>query len=170
MPGPRIERGELELFAERYATNGFNFQAAAKSIGRDPKAVRRHLKTDEWFAEAFEEAKAEMRDAARAEIVRRAIDGVERNVYFQGVLLETVRDYSDSLLALMAKAILPEYREQSQIDVTTGGKPIDLSDQQIAAKLSAIIAAARHRRLTGEVVDAEVVEVKALPPGGELWD
>lgn len=161
----KIEAHELEAFVEHYVALGFNFKAAAKAIGRDVRTLYRHRETDEAFRTALVEARAAMLDAVRAEIYRRAVEGVERRVYYQGVELETVREYSDTLLVLMAKS-LPEYREA--IDVNVAGT-VDLSDTQIAARLSAIIAAARQRR--GEVLEGEVVETKALPAQGDkLWD
>ncbi len=59
-----------------------------------------------------------MEDEAR----RRAVDGVEESVFYQGEQVSTVRRYSDTLLIFMLKARRPEtYRERSDINSTIQG-------------------------------------------------
>ena len=160
MGGSPIERATLEQFVAEYVRNGFNFAEAAHAVGRSPKSLRSREKTDDWFRAALEDAKQDMIAAVRAELYGRAVTGTERETVFQGVRV-TLREKSDALLAKLAQAILPECKD-NQLNVNVSGS-IDLSDSQIAAKLAAVIAAARQRRLTGDVIDAEVIEVKQIP-------
>jgi hypothetical protein len=46
----------------------------------------------------------------------RAINGVERGVYFKGQRVATERHFSDSLLLALAKANNPRYREHISVD------------------------------------------------------
>ena len=86
--------------------------AAAKAAGIWRKTHYRWLK-DQSYAEEFQDAQEEFRDRIRAEIRRRAIDGWDEPVVYQGVLTgAVVRKYSDRMLELMAKAYCPEFRDQ----------------------------------------------------------
>jgi len=51
-----------------------------------------------------------------AAIHERAIDGVERGVYYKGERIATERHYSDSLLLALAKAHDPRYRDKLSVD------------------------------------------------------
>jgi hypothetical protein len=77
---------------------------------------------DPGFAAEVEEAMHEARGVVEAEIHRRAVEGVERVVYGKdGKPIGTVREYSDRLLELKARAVLPEYRGQgTSINVGVG--------------------------------------------------
>lgn len=77
------------------------------------------LLEDPEFAEAYETARGRHPERVRAEIMRRAIDGVEEQVYNKdGDIVGTRVTYSDRLLALAAKAILPEYRDARDLTIT----------------------------------------------------
>ncbi len=74
------------------------------------------LKNDPDYAAAFEEAKTAATDALVAEARRRATQGVEESVYYQGEVVGTIRKYSDTLLIFLLKGALPEvYRERYEI-------------------------------------------------------
>lgn len=51
------------------------------------------------------------------EAYRRAVDGVEKGVYYKGDRIATEHEYSDTLLIFMLKARAPEkYRENLKVD------------------------------------------------------
>lgn len=91
--------------------------------------IRRLLNEDPDLAAEAREARGYGDNTIRQEITRRAIEGVEEEVFGSlgsnagtGVVGRR-RVYSDRLLGMMAKAYLPEYREK--VEVTgTGGQPI----------------------------------------------
>ena len=69
-------------------------------------ARQRHYKwlaSDPAYAKAFEEAKVAATDALVAEARRRATQGVEEPVYYQGEVVGTIRKYSDTLLIFLLK-------------------------------------------------------------------
>ncbi len=87
---------------------------------------RRHykwLESDPEYAKAFEEAEIAATDSLVAEARRRATQGVEESVYYQGEVVGTIRKYSDTLLIFLLKGALPEvYRERYEI--SGGDKPL----------------------------------------------
>ncbi len=84
-------------------------QTFADERERDPEFAR------QW-EEAMEMAKADVEH----EIYRRAQEGWEEPIYggrYREQVVGTVRRYSDRLLELRAKALLPAYREISSVSV-----------------------------------------------------
>ena len=58
-------------------------------------------------------------DQLEHEAIRRAVDGVDRPVFFKGRQIAMLKEYSDTLLIFMLKGLRPEkYKERYQIDVT----------------------------------------------------
>ncbi len=81
------------------------------------------IEKDSAYAAAFEEAKIAATDALVAEARRRAVQGVEEPIFYNGKLVQTIRKYSDTLLIFLLKGALPEvYRERYEI--SGGKKPI----------------------------------------------
>ncbi|SRR6266566_7931069 len=105
------------LFLEVFAENA-NVLLSARAAGINRSTVYEWLEHDEDFFFAFNQAKEDAKDVLRAEIYRRGHDGVEERVFQQGMLIDVVRKYSDTLLIFHAKALMPEYREKQQLDVT----------------------------------------------------
>lgn len=66
-----------------------------------------------WFYEAWHDAMQFAVDSIEEEAIRRARDGVERNIYFKGDVVGTEQVYSDSLMAKLLEAKKPaEYNKQ----------------------------------------------------------
>jgi hypothetical protein len=66
---------------------------------------------DPVYAAAFERAKAMAAETVEREIIRRGVEGIDKPVYWQGKRVDTIRDYSDTLLIFQAKKLMPEYRD-----------------------------------------------------------
>lgn len=92
----------LDLLAE-----GMTVKDAAKHIGVNPKTAYRWREADKDFAEKWASAYEIGTDSLEAEAQRRAVEGVERPVWYQGVQVGTVREYSDTLLMFLLKARNP---------------------------------------------------------------
>ena len=107
-----------KAFLAAFAEHG-NVLLSAQAAGINRVTVYRWLEHDEDFFFAYNQAKEDAKDVLRAEIYRRGKEGFDEAVYEMGVLTKTVRKYSDTLLIFHAKALMPEYRDKSQIDVTT---------------------------------------------------
>ena len=58
---------------------------------------------DPEYAEAFRDAHQEACDSLRSEARRRAVEGVVKPVYYQGVECGGIREYSDTLLIFLMK-------------------------------------------------------------------
>jgi len=93
------------------------------------------IEKDSAYAKAFEEAKIAATDALVAEARRRATQGVEESVYYQGEVVGTIRKYSDTLLIFLLKGALPEvYRERYEI--SGGDKAIRVESDPGREKLA----------------------------------
>jgi len=60
------------------------------------------------FAQAWDEAREQYIEKLEEEADRRALEGVEEPVFYQGERVGTVRRYSDTLLIFRLKALRPE--------------------------------------------------------------
>ncbi len=90
---------------------------------------------DEEFTHECALALEAHRDVIRREMVRRAVDGVERNIYGslgtgQGSgIIDTVTEYSDQLLIQLAKQRLPEAREGPLVNLDLRDKANGQGDE-----------------------------------------
>lgn len=105
------------------------------NITKAAKAARVHRSTpyawkedDEAFAAAWDAAIEEASDHLEAEAYRRAVTGTLKPVHYQGKKVDTVREYSDSLLTLLLKANRPEKFKDRLANEHTGanGAPLEV--------------------------------------------
>lgn len=98
-------------------------------------------------------------DAFEDEAVRRAHQGVDKPVFYQGKRCGSIREYSDTLLIFMLKARRPEkYRDNSSVEIGgKGDKPIPieiatatLTPEERAARVVELLCLAQARRDAGE--------------------
>lgn len=101
-----------DAFLEAYKELG-TVRAAAERVGIGYRTHARWLATDPDYEERWRtEAKEVVADKIEEEAMRRAVDGVDRPVYQGGTKVGTVREFSDTLMVLLLKALRPEkYRE-----------------------------------------------------------
>jgi len=108
-----------KMFLAAYAELG-NITQAAHIAGISRRNHHRWMKPGEFgyrkdYPRAFEEAKEMAVERLEEEVHRRAIEGVEKGVYFRGEKIATERWYSDNLLMFRLKALAPEkYREKTE--------------------------------------------------------
>lgn len=138
-----------------------------------------HLRRmDPEFAAAWADALQEACANVESEIHRRAVEGWDEPVYQRGELVGTVTKYSDRLLELRAKGLMPERYAIERRDVKVSGEithqhhhtaailTISAEDVLLLAHeereqlmgLLGLIAEAR-----GETIDAEEPDVQLLP-------
>ena len=100
-------------------------------------------KEDPEFAKRVDDAIEKGVDALESEAVRRARDGVDEPVYYQGSKCGVVRKYSDTLLIFLLKGKRPDtYRERLGIDFAKA-TPQQIEDAILAmspAKLRELLA------------------------------
>lgn len=111
------------------------------------------LADDEEFRADYNHARGRDFEEIRAEIRRRAIDGVDEPVYHRGAIVGHVTKYSDRMLELMAKAQVPEYGDKTQL-VLTGPNdgPIEIEDR--SADLASVLAVLTAAGATGPPEDS----------------
>ena len=116
---------EQNAFLKAFASSG-NVRTACMAAGINRSAVYSWSETDVEFTIRYNQAKADVDDAIRAEIYRRGMFGEERYVIAQGKIVMgpdgktplTIREKSDTLLIFHAKSRMVEYRDKQQLEVT----------------------------------------------------
>lgn len=110
-----------------------NVSAAAKKIRIDRSHMYRLRGEDEEFAAAWDEAVKLGTAALEDEAVRRAKDGTLKPVFYQGVKVGTIREYSDTLLIFLLKARDPDkYADRVKKELSgPGGGPVGHSIEVI---------------------------------------
>ena len=149
--GQRVTDRVREIFIEEIARSG-NISAAARVAGASRQEFYRTREEDPEFAAAWEDAIQQATDRLELEARRRAHDGYEEPVFYQGVEVATVRKYSDQLMIQLLKAHHPAHRETRKIqlggdpdsppiaatttDVLVDAKDLNESDREAALKLA----------------------------------
>lgn len=85
-----------------------NVSEAARTAGVARRTVYEWRDADEAFRAAWFEAEEEAADRLEREAWRRAVEGTDKPVTFQGVITATYKEYSDRMLELLLKAHKPE--------------------------------------------------------------
>ena len=95
---------------------------SAERAGCTMTAVRREYESDPAFEEACNDTIALRADEFEQEAIRRAVEGYEEPVYYQGGVVGHVTKYSDSLLSKILTARKPKlYGEKKQITGANDG-------------------------------------------------
>ncbi len=119
------------LFLEKYPKYG-TIEATLRAIGlKSRTSFYGWLKADPKFKDDFEEVKQIYIEKLEQEADRRAIEGINKPVFYKGKLVTdatgnpvTIKEYSDTLLIFRLKALAPEkYRERidNNVDLRTPG-------------------------------------------------
>jgi hypothetical protein len=131
-PKKRRKKAWETVFLDALAESGNVSKAAAVAhITRPTAYALRNSPDAPDFTEAWEDALEEAGDLMELEARRRAVDGTQKPVFYQGDIVGHIREYSDTLLIFLLKAAKPEkYRERTStdnynIDLTA------LSDEQL---------------------------------------
>lgn len=98
---------------------GYTITAACAKIGFTRPCVYGYRKDDPQFAAEWDDAYERGSDYIEDEARRRAVEGVTKPVFYQGVVCGEVQEYSDTLMIAMLKARKPEkFRERFDHNVT----------------------------------------------------
>lgn len=88
----------------------------------DPTTISRHREKDRDFDEAVKSAMEVGYGALEAEAIRRAKDGVVKPVFYRGIAVDSIREYSDTLLLALLKAYKPKkFNPGVKLDLEDGG-------------------------------------------------
>lgn len=117
-----ITEYQIGVFLNELREHGLRSKAA-KAAGTDLRTIHKLSARDEDFAYQMEEAMDEAADGLEEEARHRAVKGSKKPVTFQGVITDTYREKSDSLLALLLKGRRREvFGDKREITGTgTGG-------------------------------------------------
>lgn len=138
----RQRKAAQAAFLAAYAQTGI-ITSAAEAAGIVRSTVYEWQEHDETFSLRFHEAEATANDVLRAEILRRAYEGVEEPVYQLAKYVGTVRKFSDTLLIFEAKRRMPEYRDKVDVKATMQGTVShDITASPEAALYATLFAAA----------------------------
>lgn len=95
---------------------------AAADAGVDRVTVWNRRKHDEAFDQTVKEAIEHAADKLEQEARRRALEGTEKGVWHQGVLVGSERVYSDALLALLLKGRRKDvFADRTELTGANGG-------------------------------------------------
>jgi hypothetical protein len=98
----------LDALVQALQLNCGDLFDACRQCAVSPIFVRTWMKDDKEVAAALTEAERVGALALQSEAIRRATQGVEKGVYFKGVMVDTETVYSDGLLQTLLKGRLPE--------------------------------------------------------------
>lgn len=112
---PTVTKDRMELFFAYLETSG-RIRYSAIMAGMEPWQVSKAVKESQELQERKLDAMKGYCELIDAEIHRRAVDGVDKGIYFNGRKIATEKVYSDRLLELLAKANDPKYRDKMQVD------------------------------------------------------
>jgi hypothetical protein len=132
---------------------------ACRAVGIVRTTAYDWRREDPVFAAAWERAKAVGVAALEDEAVRRAHEGVDEPVFYQGRASGTVRKYSDTLLIFLLKGHKPEtYRERVSNEISGPlGSPVQIDVSQTATRVAGILATAEQRRVRSAEDGADLV-------------
>lgn len=102
-----------DAFLAAYVACG-NITAAAAAAGLTRDAHYWWMRELDGYADAFRRAELMSADVMEAEAYRRAVEGVDKPIYYKGQRVDTIKDYSDVLLIFKLKGAKPEkYKDHS---------------------------------------------------------
>lgn len=134
--------------------NSCNVSRSCELVGIS-SATAYNLKRDfPSFAEKWQEAIDYAADTLEESARNRAL-GMQEAVYHQGVVVGHKTVYSDAMTALLLRAHRPQkFRDNASVEMTgKDGGPIQMSDVEKAAKINAILEAAKLRKAETENAD-----------------
>ena len=102
----------LDALCDRLEINCGDLHEAARAIGVSPNFVHQWMKDDEKASDRLREAQLVGYGGLESEAIRRAVHGVEEDVYFKGLVVGQKKVYSDGLLNTVLQARVPAYSKR----------------------------------------------------------
>lgn len=143
----------VQPFLQHLKTS-MNMAESARSVGVAYSAVMSLKQRDADFEAACDEALEEACDYLEAEMRRRAFQGVDEPVFYQGEEVGAVRKYSDSLAIFLMKGYRRrKFGDKQEITGKDGGALAMVDETKKAARIAALLALAQSRKAKGEPND-----------------
>jgi len=117
-----------EEFLRLLVDNAGNVSEACAAIGISRRAAYDYRESDSKFRAAWDDAIQVTTEALEKEIYRRAHEGTDEPVFYQGKMCGEIRKYSDTLAMFILKGRKPEkYRENLKAEIGgPGGTPFTI--------------------------------------------
>jgi len=112
-----------------------NVSHAAREAGIAVSTVYRYRAKVERFRTQWDEAVNEALDQLEAALMERALQGVEKKVFFGGKACGTVRHYSDALAMFMLRSKRPEIYARGTATGVEEAPSADLSREEAQAEI-----------------------------------
>lgn len=111
-----VEKAWPGVFLAALESSG-NVSAAAREAGVSRQRAYEWRRSDPDFASHWDAAIEVATDALEAEARRRAVEGTEEPVFYQGTECGRIRRYSDTLMIVLLKAHRPaKFRENAAVE------------------------------------------------------
>lgn len=131
---------------------------AANYAGVSLRRVKAVMREDEEFAADVADALEAAADVLEQEARRRAVEGVEKGVYYKGTKVDVEQQYSDTLLAMLLKGRRSAlYGDKREINLT-GNAAVQVVVRQFSRGDDGAIIEA-----TGEATPVSDAELRPLP-------
>jgi len=96
-----------------------NVSRVCKAVGISNRCVYNHYQDEPEFREAWDQAVEIAIDGLEREAWRRAVEGVEEDVFYNGEVVGKKKRYSDYLMGRMLSAHRPErFSERRQVEIS----------------------------------------------------
>jgi hypothetical protein len=119
-----------------------NVSKACAAIAVSRRTAYNWREADPGFAAGWDRAMKAAVLGLEDEAHRRAFEGLDKPVFYQGEECGTVREYSDTLAIFLLKAHNPEkYRENSKVELEANIRVNDMTDEEIRAEIAALVGA-----------------------------
>lgn len=102
-----------------------NVSRAAREAGISRPTAYRHRNSNDAFRSAWDNAIQVGVDRLEEEMWRRAVEGTDKPVFYEGKSVATLKEYSDTLAIFLAKAHRPE-KFRDRYDLTSGGEKLEV--------------------------------------------
>jgi hypothetical protein len=102
-----VEDARQRAYLIDYANNG-GVENASRVAGVSREAIWKWRKADPQFEEKELSAKSMFAERLEREALRRAVEGIDKGVWYKGKRIGSEIEYSDSLLAALLKANIPD--------------------------------------------------------------
>lgn len=126
---------------------------ACEHAGIPPSVAYDYRKRDADFAASWKLALDEATDVLEIEARRRAVEGVDEPVFYQGGEVGVVRKYSDSLLTLLLKGRRKEVFADRVEHTGADGGPVMTDDTARATRIAHLVELARQRKIADDNSD-----------------
>ena len=134
-----ISDKDKEVFLNHYRQTA-NFTESAKASGRSNRAFQNHRKNDPEFAAECEAARREAIDTLHGALWRRAFEGEEEPILYQGEVVAYKKRHDSRLGEFLLERMAPdEYGRRDKTELTgKNGSPLfqKMDDIEIARRIA----------------------------------